>query len=100
MSSTNYKYQFYLDSETKTPDLESFSAVTKLSETLRIYEFNYPAVAGGTLIQNHIEDIQNNCQNYKLILVGEIPGDMEIYSSENYSGDLNVVIAGRKLWNE
>ncbi len=96
---SNYTYHFYLDSETPTPDLESFGQVRKLAGNVRIYKFNLPPVVGGEMINSYIETIKNTCKEYKLIVVGEDPGHMEIYSSENYSGGLELLAAGEELWD-
>ena len=89
-----------------TPDLESFSLkTTKHTETYRIYEFEYPSVAGGVIIQGYIDSVMDNCKNYKLIIVGDHHGHLEIYESEDYTGNLNLVIVKgstevEKLWDE
>jgi hypothetical protein len=84
-----YLYHFFLDSPTKTPDLESRADKTlTYSDTYRVYEFNLPPSAGAILIQNNIDDIQTNCQKYKLVLVGEQEGHVEIYKSDDYEGSM------------
>jgi hypothetical protein len=90
-NNTNYKYQFHLDTKTPTPELEKQADLTTaFSDSFRVYYFNLPAVSGAKVIQNLIEYVENNCQNYKLILIGEHQGHMEIFKSEDYDGELIV----------
>src|SRR5688500_7497037 len=88
-----YKFVFHLDSTTTTPELEELAHKgTKHSDTYRVFEYHLPPVVGGEYIQGYINTVQEKCENYKLIVIGEHRGHMEIYESENYDGDLAVNI--------
>lgn len=101
-----YKYQFYLDCA-KAPEVLNSNAtnIYKLTDTLIVYEFSYPPIKGADIVQKAIDDIQELCVNYKLIVVGEDPGHIEIYKSEDYNGVFNVelthpVVSNIKLWED
>jgi hypothetical protein len=89
----NYKYRFYLDSIDKPVLLEtSAEKIDEFSPTVRCYYFDLPAVSGGKLVEDCIQYVETNCKSYKLILIGEHEGHMEIFQSEDYEGSLSVEI--------
>lgn len=98
-----YKYKMFLDTETKTPDLDLKADLTNsyIGGNFRSYVFEVVPVSGSYLIDEIINYIIKHCKTYKLIVVGEDPGHIEIYKSEDYAGTLGVAIIGEvseALW--
>lgn len=82
---TNYKYTFILDSKHPVPMLEKDGVnPTMLDDTVKQFSWESPASAGSEAINKIIDYVEENCAPYKLILIGENPGHLEIYQSEDY----------------
>jgi hypothetical protein len=101
---TDYTYKFYLDTTAETPLLEtsSLNGVEQLSETIRIYTFKGPAVSFSQKINDLVQYTETMCANtsYKLLVVGESEGHIEVYKSEEYEGPLGVYVGLVKKNNE
>lgn len=93
-----YTYIFYLDSNSLDADQQITWDSVEVLGSIKKLILTVPAV-DSIKVQDYIDWVVDNCTTYRLIVVGEHQGHLEIYQSEDYTGSLNVQIQGQPLWN-
>jgi hypothetical protein len=92
--SSSYTYSLILDTETSVPLLESEanSWGPLGTKNVKVYHFTFSPVSESDKLNKYIDHVENTCPEYKLLVIGEHSGHIEIYQSENYKGALQVKI--------